>query len=199
MSTTDLPLRHRSMRADAHRNRERLLAAAQAAFVEHGIDASLEDVARRAEVGIGTLYRHFPTREALLEAVLRKRVEALRDQARELLAAPDAAEALEAWLRSLATTAGVYRGVPASLIKAMKDPGSELGALCAEMLATSGELLARAQRAGSVRPDADMAEVGAMLSAIAMVADGAPDPAGVTDHLVTILMDGLRTRPSGGS
>jgi AcrR family transcriptional regulator len=187
------------MRSDAHRNRERLLAAAQAAFIERGIDASLEDVARRAEVGIGTLYRHFPTREALLEAVLRQRIEALRDQARGLLAAADAAEALEVWLRSLAATAGVYRGVPASLIKAMKDPESDLGGLSAEMLATSGELLARAQRAGSVRPDADIAEVGAMLSAIAMVADGAPDPARVTDHLVTILMDGLRTRRSGGS
>src|SRR6266581_6701180 len=94
----------RPMRADAQRNYARLLDAASAAFVEHGADdVSLEEIARRAGVGIGTLYRHFPTRQALLEAVYRDQVESLRAQTAELLDSAPADEALAAWLRAFVT------------------------------------------------------------------------------------------------
>src|SRR5499433_1511780 len=90
----------RPMRADAQRNYERLLSAAAAAFAEHGADdVSLEEIARRAGVGIGTLYRHFPTRQALLEAVYRDQVEALRARADELLVSVPPGAALAIWLR----------------------------------------------------------------------------------------------------
>src|SRR6266702_4679594 len=92
----------RPMRADARRNYQALLSAANAAFIEQGADdASLEEIARRAGVGIGTLYRHFPTRQALLEAVYRDQVEVMSARAEELLADAPPGEALVAWLRAL--------------------------------------------------------------------------------------------------
>src|SRR6266702_7031907 len=99
MSATSPP--EGAMRADARRNRQRLIEAALAAFAEHGADdASLDEIARRAGVGIGTLYRHFPTRQALLEAVYRSQVEALRGRAEELLVSAPPGEALVTWLRA---------------------------------------------------------------------------------------------------
>src|ERR1700724_3635164 len=100
-STTSPASQAQSMRADARRNRERLLAAATAAFGEHGADAPLDDIARRAGVGIGTLYRHFPTRLALQEGVFRSQVEAVCARGRELAGAPSPGEAFAAWLRVL--------------------------------------------------------------------------------------------------
>jgi AcrR family transcriptional regulator len=94
------------MRADARRNHERLLAEARAAFAAHGTDASLEDVARRAGVGIGTLYRHFPTRHALLSAVFEDAVSDLLARSRELLDAPEPCTALVTWLREIVSHAG---------------------------------------------------------------------------------------------
>src|SRR3954452_2753784 len=90
----------RPMRADARRNVERLLAVAKETFAERGADAPLEEIARRAGVGIGTLYRHFPTREALLEALLRDSFEPLRAEADRLLTSPSPGDALDAWLRA---------------------------------------------------------------------------------------------------
>src|ERR1022692_4931729 len=103
MSTTDMPARPPGpMRADARRNRDLLLSAALAAFTEHGADdVSLEEIARRAGVGIGTLYRHFPTRQSLLEAVFRDQVDALARQAEELGRASSPGSALEEWLRAI--------------------------------------------------------------------------------------------------
>src|SRR5450432_1475305 len=98
MSTTARPLR-----ADAQRNQQRLVSAAMAAFTEHGADdASLEEIARRAGLGIGTLYRHFPTRQALLEAVYQDQIEALRVRADQLLESDSPADALASWLRAMA-------------------------------------------------------------------------------------------------
>src|SRR6266542_3482452 len=103
MDGTGTPaVEHRAMRADARRNYGRLLAAADAAFTEHGAEASLEDIARRAGVGIGTLYRHFPTRMALLEAVYLDRVRVLCARADELRQTRSAGDALDGWLRALA-------------------------------------------------------------------------------------------------
>src|SRR5215831_17923693 len=107
----------RPMRADAQRNYARLLDAASAAFVEHGADdVSLEEIARRAGVGIGTLYRHFPTRQALLEAVYRDQVELLRARAEELLNDGSPGDAFAAWLRALAAFSATKRSLSSAML-----------------------------------------------------------------------------------
>jgi len=108
------------MRADARRNYERLLRAAAEAFTEHGADdVSLEEIARRADVGIGTLYRHFPTRQALLEAVYTDQVAGLRALADDLLATKPPAEALATWLRALIDFGRTKRSLSAALLATM--------------------------------------------------------------------------------
>lgn len=106
----------RPMRADARRNRDRLLTEARLAFAAHGTTASLEDIARRADVGIGTLYRHFPNRQALLSAVFEEAVGDLLAHARAQLDAPEPCSALLAWLRDIITHAGEYRGLAQALM-----------------------------------------------------------------------------------
>src|SRR5215467_9234162 len=107
----------RGMRADARRNYEKLLTAAAEAFTESGADdVSLEEIARRAGVGIGTLYRHFPARQALLEAVYREQVEALRARADELLASGSPGEAFAAWLRALVAFSSTKRSLTSAMV-----------------------------------------------------------------------------------
>src|SRR3954463_15066282 len=140
-------------RADARRNRERLIAIAKEAFAEHGADASLDDIARRAGVGPGTLYRHFPNRMALMEAVYQDSVQALCAEAEELLESPSPGDALAEWLRSLLAYAAVKRG----LARALMEAGEERPAFftrCHDLIQESeAALLSRAQEAGAVRTD----------------------------------------------
>src|SRR6266571_6871584 len=142
----------RPMRADAQRNYARLLDAASAAFVEHGADdVSLEEIARRAGVGIGTLYRHFPTRQALLEAVYRDQVEAMRARADELIASKPPAEALAIWLRELLDFGRTKRMLTSSLLTTLSRD-SELISSCSSMMrGAAAEVLTNAQQAGAVR------------------------------------------------
>ncbi|GAA2793199.1 TetR/AcrR family transcriptional regulator [Nonomuraea dietziae] len=144
MSTTG-PAPQRRMRADARRNYERLLAAAATVFAEHGVDASLEDIARRAGVANGTLYGHFPTRQALLEALLRDRMDALTATARDLLDHPSAHEALVIWARAAMAHTTTYRGLVTALMRSIKDESSELHAACRAVLVGGEQLLTRAQ------------------------------------------------------
>jgi AcrR family transcriptional regulator len=185
----------RPMRADAHRNEERLVTAAKAAFAEHGTDASLEDIARRAGVGIGTLYRHFPTRSALLEAALQERFEALLAEAQDLLGSPSPAGALAAWLKALLVEADAFRGLAAPLAAILQDQESELSSLCTAALDGGARLLARAQQTGAVRPDADFMDLVKLVGGIAVATERATDPDGA-DRLLGLVMDGL-TRPEG--
>lgn len=159
------------MRADARRNYEQLLAVAREAFAEHGTDASLRDVARRAGVGIGTLYRHFPTREALLEALMSSGFDALQSRAEELLAASSPGDALLTWLRELAVGSTTYQGLPSSVMAALREEGSELHASCHAMRAAGGRLLARAQESGAVRADLVIGELLALVAGIAWASE----------------------------
>jgi AcrR family transcriptional regulator len=179
------------MRADARRNYERLLTTARAAFIEHGTAASLEDIARRAEVGIGTLYRHFPTRESLLEALLRERWDALGAQARALLASPSPAEALAELMRAFATHATTYQGLTPALMATLRDAESELYASCHAMRAAGEQLLRRAQASGAVRADIDAIDVFVLVNAIAWATEQVPDGAERVDRLLSLVMDGL--------
>jgi len=175
-------------RADARRNYERLLAAAGDAFVRYGVDASLNDVARRAGVGPATLYRHFPTREALLEALLTDRYDTLAERARTLLDSSSPREALVAWLHVFMAHVTTYRGLATPVKAALQDETSELFSSCHGMQAAWHELLVHAQKAGAVRADVDGSDVLRLVNAVAWATDGRPDEA---DRLLSLVLEGI--------
>jgi AcrR family transcriptional regulator len=143
----------RKPRADSQRNRDHLLATAKAAFAESGADVALETIARKAGVGIGTLYRHFPTREALLAAVYRREVEQLAGSAEPLLAAHRPVEALRAWLNLLVDYMATKR-VIAPVLSASPGEGQEAYAASGPaILSAMGRLTTAALESGDVRPD----------------------------------------------
>ncbi|WP_138897613.1 TetR/AcrR family transcriptional regulator [Streptomyces chryseus] len=180
------------MRADARRNYARVLAEARTAFAEHGTDASLEDVARRAGVGIGTLYRHFPTRHALMSAVFQGAVEELLARSRELADSDAPCSALVTWLRDIITHAGEYRGLARALMSASRDESSALARCSTPMNAAGERLLVRAQRSGAVRPDVSIGDLMQLTNAIALAAEQAPDDPELADRLLTLTLKGLR-------
>ncbi|MBC6463228.1 TetR/AcrR family transcriptional regulator [Actinomadura sp. HBU206391] len=185
--------KERPMRADARRNYERLLTEAKGAFLEHGADAPLEDIARRAGVGIGTLYRHFPTRLALQEAVYRDQVESLVAAAYDLAETLPPGEALAAWMRSFVESARTKRGLMQTL-KAVIDKHSELFARCHEEIREAvGLVLARAQESGTVRPDLTVPDLLKLIHALSVATEHAP-PQDI-DRLLSFLLDGLRSQP----
>lgn len=182
----------RGQRADAQRNRARILAVARTVIEEQGTEASLRDVARRAEVGLGTLYRHFPTREALLEALLRQRFDLLAARAQEVADSPEPYAALLEWLRAFAAGAGAYRGLAGSMMATINDEASPLHASCLGMRQAAGRLLERAQAEGTVRADVTGLDLFALVSAVSWITDQAPSLSGRADHLFGLVMDGLR-------
>lgn len=180
------------MRADARRNYERLLAEARTAFAEYGTDAPLEDVARRAGVGIGTLYRHFPSRDSLMNAVFQEALATLLQRSRELAGAADPCRALVEWLRMLITHAGEYRGLARALMSASHDESSALSQ-CSVPLRAAGELLlARAREAGTVREDVSIGDLMQLTNAIALAAEGSPEDEELADRLLTLTLRGLK-------
>ncbi|MFG2330335.1 TetR/AcrR family transcriptional regulator [Streptomyces sp. NPDC048604] len=180
------------MRADARRNHDRLLAAARVAFAEHGADASLEDVARRAGVGIGTLYRHFPNRPALLNAVFQDALAALLRRSGELAEADEPCRALVDWLRAVVAHAGMYRGLARALMSASHDESSALSQ-CSLPLHTAGErLLVRAQESGAVRRDVSIGDLMQLTNAIALAAEQDPGDEELADRLLSLTLRGVR-------
>ena len=179
------------MRADARRNYQRLLAAAGAAFAERGADdVSLEEIARRAGVGIGTLYRHFPTRQALLEAVYRDQVDALDARAAELIQADSPAPALAEWVAALVTFGKAKRSLTTALLEVL-DKDSELLSSCRDVLCGATDaLLERAQQAGAVRADVRGSDVIRLAHGVSMAADIGQDP-GQVGRMLALILDGL--------
>lgn len=189
MATEPVAGASRPMRADARRNYERLLAAAGEAFAEQGPDAPLDDIARRAGVGPGTLYRHFPNREALVEAVYRGEIAHLSARAYQLLEDQPPREALVEWLREEVRFATLKRGLVATL-KAVVDRDSETYAWChATLRDAAAALVTRAQQAGAIRPDVTPMDVLRLCHGVAVATEHAPDDA---DRLLAVLIDGLR-------
>jgi AcrR family transcriptional regulator len=194
MSTTEAgaqTLIARPKRADARRNYEKVLAAAREAFAEGGESTALEEIARRAGVGIGTLYRHFPNRQALLEALYAAEVEQMCRSAAELEGA-DPWEALNGWFERFIAYIGTKQALAAELLNYM-DQDAQLFQLCRTSLFEAGEpLLKRAQEAGVVRPDVNVGEVIQMVIGIAKIPSGDRRQ---TEHILRVAMDGLRYRP----
>lgn len=184
------------LRADARRNRDQLLEAAGALFEQRGVDAPLEEVARQAGVGIGTLYRHFETRDALVEAVYRREVELLCSRVTDLQAEHDPVTALNLWMRSFAGYVARKRGM-ATAIKAMTGIDSELFRESHERIETAVTTLVRsAADTGAVRIDIEPMDLLRGLSGICMAGD-APGSGERTARLVDLLVDGMRYGASG--
>ena len=191
LETSTQQLIARPKRADARRNYEKVLTAARDAFAEGGEATSLEEIARRAGVGIGTLYRHFPNRQALIEAVYVDEVEEVCRSAAEFEGA-DPWEALNGWFERLIGYLATKRALAAELLNYM-DHDAALFKVCRESLFEAGEpLLKRAQEAGAVRPDVAIADVIQMMAGIGKIPTN--DPAQL-DHILRIALDGLRYRP----
>lgn len=181
----------RKPRADSLRNREQLLAAAKAAFAEAGPDVALEEVARRAGVGIGTLYRHFPSREALLAAVYQREVEQLTASADRLLAQRPPLEAFEAWLRLLVDYIATKR-VVAPALQAASDEGAKLYAASGTPVADAMDRMAAALIAsGAVRAGIEPED---LLRIVMGLAQGyeRPDWAPSARRLIGVVVAGLR-------
>jgi AcrR family transcriptional regulator len=188
------------MRADAQRNYARLLGAASAAFLEHGADdVSLEEIARRAGVGIGTLYRHFPTRQALLEAVYRDQVELLEARAEELLKAESPGDALADWLRALMKFSSTKHSLTSALLATLGKDSELLSSCGAAIRGAADALLARAQEAGVARPDADSGDVIRLVHAVNIATQRGPADPGQADRMLALILDGLRPQPGAGS
>ncbi|MFI8813173.1 TetR/AcrR family transcriptional regulator [Streptomyces sp. NPDC055082] len=181
-----------ALRADARRNYERLISAAREVFAARGADVPMDDIARHAGVGNATLYRRFPTREALLQAVHRDQIEALYSRSQELLAARSPDEGLATWLRELAGEGSTSRSLATALMTALRDEGSDVSWCRETMYAAAAALLDRAQQAGTVRTDVTVGQVLKLVNAIAFVTECEPDGEQQADHLLAVVMDGLR-------
>jgi AcrR family transcriptional regulator len=195
MSTTEEPtqtLLTRPKRADARRNYEKVLAAAREAFAEGGESTALEEIARRAGVGIGTLYRHFPNRQALLEALYVEEVEEVCRSAAEQLDGADPWEALNGWFERFIGYLATKQALAAELLNYLDRDAQLFKASRAALFEAGEPLLTRAQEAGVVRPDVDIADVIQMVIGIAKIP--AADPRR-TEHILRIALDGLRHRP----
>lgn len=185
------------MRADARKNYDHLLAVAHEVITEHGVDASLRDIARKADVGLATLFRHFPTREALLEALLRTRLDELTRKADELekLVSPD--RAIVSWFREAVAFVRSYNGVVALMAAALADPDSALHSSCANLRSAGTRLLQRAQREGMARADIDGTDLFALIGALGWVNDQ-PLFAPRADHLFEIIFSAVLEGRFGG-
>ncbi|MDO3684892.1 TetR/AcrR family transcriptional regulator [Micromonospora sp. C28ISP2-4] len=180
------------MRADARRNYELLLAVAAEAVAEHGADASLEQIARTAGVGSGTVRRHFPTRHALLEAVFRERIDALCARAGELAGEPDPRAALVEFLVEITRAAATIRGLAEALNR-----GRTESVYCAsDQLAEAGEpLVRRAAEAGVLAPDVTFADLSTLATGIALATENDPDPGTTATRLLSLAMTGFTVTP----
>jgi AcrR family transcriptional regulator len=189
--TSAQTLIERPKRADARRNYEKVLRAAREAFAEGGESTALEEIARRAGVGIGTLYRHFPNRQALLEALYVGEVEEMCRSAAEQLDGSDPWEALNGWFERFIAYIGTKRALAAELQNYL-DQDAPLFQTCRTSLFEAGEpLLTRAQEAGIVRKDVSIGEVIQMVVGIAKMPASDPKQ---NEHILRIALDGLRYR-----
>jgi AcrR family transcriptional regulator len=178
----------RPLRADARRNRERILKAARAVFADQGIDAQIDDVARRAKVGVGTVYRHFPTKDALLDALVRERFETIAGYAREALEREDAWEGFcELIWRSAEGNASDRAFCEIVAFTDKTDVVEETG-----LHASTSELIERAKAQGTMRPDATVTDVEIMMCGAGSVMRTMITVPDVWRRYLTLMLDGLR-------
>ena len=189
--TTSPTVAAKSQRADARRNRERVIKAARRCMAREGLDAQMEDVARRAGVGVGTVYRHFRTKDELVDALADERFDRLRELAEESLAMDDPWEAFETFMRASAriqtddrALSEVLTSRPGTMSRAAERVG---------ILDLVGRLLGRAQKAGVVRKDAHPRDIPMLMCALAGTFR---NPTSDPDRYIGIALDGLRAGPA---
>ena len=202
MSTTGAAsgaVTQRRMRADARRNYDLLVAQAAGAIAERGADdVSLEEIARRAGVGIGTLYRHFPTRQSLLEAVFQDQVEALARQADGFRSSASPGSALEEWLRAMMAFGRTKRSLNTALLGALgKD--SQMYSMCSQLMReTTAALVEGAQEAGIARRDVLPTDVMRLVHGLIMAENAAPGDEGQAERMLSLVVAGLLTTGQPG-
>jgi AcrR family transcriptional regulator len=183
----------RPLRADARRNREQILQSARAAFAESGADAQIDDVARHAGVGVGTVYRHFPTKQALLTELVRQTFRLFTEWAREALEAGGEPFALiEGLMRRIAETAAGDAGVQYALASSAGQAQTEAPAEQDELIAVIGELTGRARRAGTIRPGIEAIDIGMLICGVVSVMG--PRPGFDWRRHLDLVIDTLRVR-----
>jgi AcrR family transcriptional regulator len=192
VETTTTNLLTRPKRADARRNYDKVLAAAREAFAEGGESTALEEIARRAGVGIATLYRNFPNRQALLETLYLEEVEGICRMAEEQRESADPWEALTSWFERFIGYIATKQALAAELTNYLDRDAQLFKSSRAALWAAGEPLLTRAQEAGVVRPDAEIGDVMHMVMGIAKIPSADPSQ---TTHIVRIALDGLRYRP----
>lgn len=181
----------RQVRADARRNREKILSAAARLFADHGLDTHLDRIAREAGVGAGTLYRNFPSRESLVEAVYRHEVAELCDSATTLLAEEPPLEALRAWMRLFLDYATTKHGMIDAL-RAIAATGSNPYGDSRELIQRAlSALMDACTEAGTIRTDIQVTDIGAALEGIALTS-ARPDQRDQAERLLDLTLDGLR-------
>lgn len=192
--TTEQAAPPRPMRADACRNRARLIEAARAVFAERGSATTVEEVAKAADVGVGTFYRHFPRRIDLVEAVYLEDVDGLVTHAAELATTAEPWEALVAWLEGFVRYAQAKRTFLTELHEAFeKSPDLALQSR-EKIAAASGSVLRRAQAAGAARPDLDEGDLMQLVGGMCMARNGSLEQ---NQRLLTLVLDGIRAQPAG--
>ena len=179
------------LRADAQKNRDKLVKAAGLAFFQHGIDTSLEEIAERAGVGIGTLYRHFPTREHLVEVIYRREVEALCQAADDLAKKHPPDVALGEWMQRFVDYIAAKRGMAESLKLLLASNSEFFAESSGRIPAALQKLVDQAKKAGAIRPDIESSDVMHALSGI-YGAPMTPDWSERSKRMLALLMDGLR-------
>jgi AcrR family transcriptional regulator len=182
----------RAPRADARRNRARVLEAADAVFAAKGTSASTEEVARAAGVGIGTVFRHFPTKEALLEAVLAGRLTRLAEEAGRLTASGDPGAAFFAFVTHVVEQSAAKNAFGDALAEAGVDVSQAVSGVGRELKAALDTLLTRAQRAGSVRDDVRVPELLALVAGVSRAAEHSGWDPEIQTRTLAIVFDGLR-------
>jgi AcrR family transcriptional regulator len=182
----------RPLRADAARNRKKVLAAARAAFADEGVTVPLDEIARRAGVGAGTVYRHFPTKEALFEAVILDRLQALADYGTERLSADDPGAALFEFMHRMLSGSTQTKDLVDALAGANIDTSGLITAAKTDLHRVGGELLARAQKAGAVRDDVGVLELMTLITGASLALRQQPTDPTLRESVFTVLRDGLR-------
>lgn len=186
----------RTLRADARRNRQSVLTAAKRLFATQGLDAQMPDVARAAHVGVGTVYRHFPTKDQLIAALAGQHFDRLADRAREDLEFGDAWDGFADFIRFAARVQADDRGL--CEVMGSRPDLMDQAARAAGLPEVCDELVKRAQRSGQLRPDLEWEDVPMVVCGLGRVTQAPPPPsAGRWPRLVDIILDGLRA-PGGG-
>jgi AcrR family transcriptional regulator len=180
------------VRADAKRNYDRIVEVAREVFREQGYDASLDEVAKRAGVGPGTLYRHFPKRENLLDAIMQSWVDRVTETADKALAYEGSErELLLNWFQEYVGLISQHKGGPAKLTSAMGDPESPIRTKCQVLADANGRVLARLREDGALRDDVESIQVCRLVGGIAAVADQSDLEPSAVRPLLEVVTDGL--------